>query len=94
MFSTAYSDGAPWNDTYWKHEEFNKLLLAARGELNDDKRRGLYFEMQKIVSNEGGVVVPLFNNYVFAMNKKVQHDEMASNMDLDGMKGAERWSFA
>ncbi len=94
MFSTAYSDGAPWNDTFWKHERFNKLLLTARAELDQDKRRDMYVEMQKIVSNEGGVVIPIFNNFVFAMNEKVQHGEMASNMDLDGMKGAERWSFA
>ena len=94
MFSTAYSDAAPWNDTFWKHDRFNVLLKAARAELNEAKRRAMYVEMQGIVSNEGGVVVPLFNNYVFAMNKKVQHDEMAQNWDLDGLKALERWWFA
>ena len=93
MFSTAYSDGAPWNDTFWKHDRFNKLLVAGRSELDDAKRREIYIEMQKIVSDEGGVIVPMFNNYVFAMSDKVQHDEMAANMDLDGMKGGERWWF-
>ena len=94
MFSTAYSDGAPWNDSFWKHDRFNKLLVAARSELDEAKRRDMYVEMQKIVSDEGGVIVPMFNNYVFAMSDKVQHDEMAANMDLDGMKGGERWWFA
>ena len=95
MFSTAYSDGAAWNDTFWKHERFNKLLLEARAELDSAKRREMYGEMQKIVSDEGGVVVPMFNNYVFAMSTKVEHeDSMAANMDLDGAKGMERWWFA
>ncbi len=94
MFSTAYSDGAPWNDTFWKHERFNKLLKQARAELDDAKRRVLYVEMQLIVRDEGGVVVPIFNNYVYAMSKKVAHGELAANWDLDGLKGLERWWFA
>jgi peptide/nickel transport system substrate-binding protein len=95
MFSTAYAEGAPWNDTFWSHEQFNKLLVAARSELNEAKRSEMYVEMQKIVRDEGGVVVPMFANYVFAMSKKVQHDDkMGADKDLDGTKGMERWWFA
>jgi peptide/nickel transport system substrate-binding protein len=54
----------------------------------------MYVEMQRIVSNEGGVVVPLFNNYVVGMNKKLQHAGIAGNWDMDGNKGLERWWFA
>jgi peptide/nickel transport system substrate-binding protein len=39
MFSVAYSDGAPWNDTHWKNDRFNELLVSARAELDTDKRR-------------------------------------------------------
>ncbi len=94
MFSTAYSDGAPWNDTFWKHDRFNQLLIAARSELDEAKRREMYVEMQEIVRDEGGVVIPMFANYVFAMSKKVEHGPMAANWDLDGNKGMERWWFA
>jgi peptide/nickel transport system substrate-binding protein len=95
MFSTAYADGAAWNDSFWKHEKFNQILVVARAELDASKRRQQYFEMQQIVSDEGGVIIPMFANYIFAMSKKVQHDEaMAANMDLDGEKGMERWWFA
>jgi peptide/nickel transport system substrate-binding protein len=94
MFSTAYAASATWNDTFWKHGRFNKLLLEARTELNEAKRREMYVEMQTIVSNEGGVVIPMFNNHLFAMSTKVQHGEMAGNWDLDGYKALERWWFA
>jgi peptide/nickel transport system substrate-binding protein len=94
MFSTAYEAGAPWNDTFWVHERFNQLLHEARAELDEAKRREMYVEMQTIVSNEGGVVIPVFNNFVFAMNKKVEHGPMASNWANDGEKGMERWWFA
>ena len=94
MFSTAYSDGADWNDTFWKHEKFNQLLVQARAELNDGRRREMYVEMQSILRDEGGVVVPLFNNYVFATSDKIQHGKLQGNWDLDGSKLSERWWFA
>ena len=94
MFSTAYAAGVPWNDTNWNHEKFNKLLVEARSELVEEKRRELYVEMQRIVSDEGGVVVPMFANYVMGINKKVQHDKMGANWSMDGFRCIERWWFA
>ena len=94
MFSTAYAAGAPWNDTFWEHERFNKLLIEARAELDQAKRRAMYFEMQTIVRDEGGVVVPMFNNYVMGLSKKVAHEEMGANWSLDGFRAIERWWFA
>lgn len=94
MFSTAYAAGADWNDSFWDHEKFNKLLLEARSELNETKRREMYVEMQLIVRDEGGVLVPMFNNYVFATSRKIGHaDKMGANWGLDGNRGMERWWF-
>ena len=94
MFSSAYAADAKWNDTHWKHERFNTLLKAARSELNDAKRRELYGEMQRIVRDEGGQVIPLFNNYLLACNDKLEHGPMLRYADLDGYKLPERWWFA
>jgi peptide/nickel transport system substrate-binding protein len=94
MFSTAYSSGAKWNDTFWEHEKFNQLLVAARSELDEAKRREMYGEMQRIVSDEGGVVIPMFNNYLFASNNRVgQPDVLATNWSLDGNRVMDRWWF-
>ena len=43
---------------------------------------------------EGGVVIPMFANYVFAMADKVQHGTLAGNWDMDGDKFVEKWWFA
>jgi len=95
MFSQAYAEGANWNDTYWSHERFNKLLLAGRGELDASKRAEIYREMQQILRDEGGVVVWAFANYVYAMADKVQHGpDVAANWELDGGRYVERWWFA
>ena len=92
MFSTAYQSGASWNDSFWSNERFDKLLVEARAELDNAKRREMYFEMQSIVNDEGGVLVPFFAAYVFATSDNVVvPDQIASNWDLDGSRFIERW---
>jgi len=94
MFSTAYAEGVPWNDTYWKNDRFNQILVEARAELDESKRRQMYYELQKIVSDEGGVVIPMFANYVMGISNKVAHDKLGANWSLDGFRCIERWWFA
>lgn len=95
MFATAYSCGAAWNDSFWCNDRFEELMVKARAELDENARRDMYWEMQDIVSNQGGVVIPMFANYVFATTDKVAHPErMGSNWDLDGERWMERWWFA
>jgi len=94
MFSTAYKCGASWNDSFWCNDRFDDLMVKARSELDEDKRRQMYWEMQDLVSNEGGVVIPMFANWVFGNSTKVGHTEqMSSNWDVDGMRFIERWWF-
>ncbi len=94
MFTTAYQSGAAWNDTFWSNARFDELLLKARSELDEAKRRQMYFEMQEILSRDGGAIIPMFASYVFATTDKVAHGDFASNWDLDGERWMERWWFA
>ena len=93
MFSTAYAQESTWNDTFWKHERFNRLLREARAELDETKRHELYVECQRIVRDEGGVVIPVFANYIQAAHNKVRFRDIAGNWDMDGARAAERWWF-
>ena len=93
MFSTAYQSGAAWNDTFWSNERFDKLLVEARAELDEAKRRQMYYEMQAILNQQGGVIIPMFASWVFATSDKVGHGDFASNWDLDGERWMERWWF-
>jgi len=94
MFSTAYAEGVAWNDTFWSHKRFNELLLAARSELDEGKRRDMYVEMQSILSKEGSTIIPMFAAYVDAHSKKVAHGPIAANWQTDGNRATERWWFA
>lgn len=96
MFTTAYASGAAWNDTFWDNGRFNELLVAARAELDEQKRRDMYFEMQVILAEDGGAIIPMFANYVFATNGDINTggDTFSSHWDKDGHRWFERWSFA
>ncbi|WP_424929793.1 ABC transporter substrate-binding protein [Amaricoccus tamworthensis] len=93
IFTTAYAGGAAWNDSYWQNDRFDELLVAARAELDEAKRREMYGEMQQIASTDGGTVLPMFANFVFATGARVVHGDMASNFDQDGERWMERWSL-
>ncbi|PHR30256.1 MAG: peptide ABC transporter substrate-binding protein [Desulfotalea sp.] len=93
MFSTAYAADAAWNDTSWKNKRFNELLIAARAELDEPKRRAMYVEMQSIVRDDGGVVVPMFAADLAATSDKIGHGPVSVNWELDGFRAPERWWF-
>jgi|APSaa5957512535_1039671.scaffolds.fasta_scaffold01946_7 peptide/nickel transport system substrate-binding protein len=95
MFSQVYAADASWNDTYWKHDRFNELLIMGRAELDQTKRRDIYVEMQQIVNMEGGVCLPLFAADLMAVSDKVgMQDNIGNNWELDGAHFGERWWFA
>ena len=93
MLSTAYAADSSWNDSFWKHERFNKLLKEARAELDEAKRHELYVECQKILNLEGGVIIPMFANIVEAASKRLKINHPAGNWEMDGNRCAERWWF-
>ncbi|WP_020593796.1 ABC transporter substrate-binding protein [Kiloniella laminariae] len=94
MFSTGYATSASWNDTFWHHERFNKLLKEARPLLDKNKRREIYTEMQLIIRDEGGVIAPFFANAIMAKNDTVEHGALGADRDFDGARIVERWWLA
>lgn len=95
MFSQVYASDASWNDTHWKNERFDRLLKEARVELDQAKRAEMYGEMQRLVRDDGGVIVPMYANYVWARSDKLAHGpDIASNWAVDGWQAVDRWWFA
>ena len=72
MYSTAYLSSADWNDTRFKREDFDAMLLKARAELDSTKRKAIYTDMGMMVRDEGGLICPMFNDYVDGVSDKVQ----------------------
>ena len=95
MFTIGYAKGGAWNESFWSNDTFMGLLTTARAELDTTKRREMYREMQMLVRDDGGSVIPMYANWVDARSDKVAHDDkVAANWELDGWKVLERWWFA
>lgn len=95
MLSTVYAANAEWNESYWQHERFNQLLDEARAALDPALRQELYAEMQQILHDEGGSIIPVFNNELMAASDQLAYDgSFATNYPMDGLRLPERWWFA
>jgi len=72
MCSLMYQSEAPWNESVYKSERFDKLLLDVRGVTDVDLRQEMYCEMQTLVHNDAGNILPFHRNYVDAIKSTVK----------------------
>ncbi len=94
VFSTFFREGADWNATHWQNDRFQKLLVEAKGELNEQKRGDMYAEMQQLCRDEGGTIVAFFESFLSARNPRVKHEaKLSSEWQLDGARAYQRWWF-
>ncbi|MBE9607246.1 ABC transporter substrate-binding protein [Acetobacteraceae bacterium H6797] len=63
LLSLFYKSDSPWNESAWKSEKFDQLLLAARGETDEAKRKKMYGDMQVMIYETNGVGIPLFGSF-------------------------------
>jgi peptide/nickel transport system substrate-binding protein len=95
MFTTAYVSGAEWNDSFWSNESFDELLVAARSELDEAKRRQMYQEMQRDGVDRRLDHHPDVQQLRHGRRDKVATPEkISANWNLDGFRCVERWWFA
>jgi peptide/nickel transport system substrate-binding protein len=71
MYSTAYLSTADWNDTRFNNADFDNMLQAAKAELDAAKRKELYSNMARILHDEGGVIVPMFNDFIDGVSNDI-----------------------
>jgi peptide/nickel transport system substrate-binding protein len=94
VLSQTYSAGSPYNDMFWQNDRFSALLLEARKEFDEGKRAELYSEMQQIVRDDAGHVIPAFVNWVEAVRDNVGTPEkIDAGYPADGFRAFERWWF-
>ncbi len=94
MYTLAYKQDAAWNESHWKNPRFNELLLQAKAELNDEKRAVMYREMDMLMHDDGGTIIPFFNNFVYAARANIGTPEnLAPSWESDGARAASRWWF-
>ncbi|WP_149140442.1 ABC transporter substrate-binding protein [Gemmobacter caeruleus] len=92
MYSTAYLSTADWNDTKFKNKEFDDLIVAARAETDEAKRKEIYSKVAHILWEEGGVICPMFNDFIDGVSDTVAGWLDDPNLDqMNGFASAKTW---
>lgn len=72
--------------------EFDALRAEALSELDPMRRAELYAELQSHMKTSGPIVIPVFANFLHAINKRVVEPQTQGNLwPMDNARFAERW---
>ena len=88
LLTQFFKSDAAWNESRYKSETFDQLLLASRAETDLAKRKQMYADMQTMISNEAGIGIPLFLASIDGHSSKLKG---LSPIPLGGLMG---YSFA
>ena len=71
FLTLAHMQGSSWNETMWGSDKFDALVVAARAELDEAKRAQMYCDLQHMLNDDGGLVVPVFQNQIEGVRKTI-----------------------
>jgi peptide/nickel transport system substrate-binding protein len=86
QMSLQFGPGAAWNDTHWNNARMGELLSLSLAETDPDKRHAMYCEMQTLIHNGSGMIIPAFRNYTDGIAKNVMG---MPTVPLEGLGGQE-----
>jgi peptide/nickel transport system substrate-binding protein len=89
VLTFQYQSTAVWNDTFWKRPDFDRILLAARAELDKDKRKSMYHDLQMMIYENGGALTPMFNHTIDAGSNQVKGFVQRPLYQLGGYRAPE-----
>jgi peptide/nickel transport system substrate-binding protein len=92
MYSTAYLTTADWNDTRTMSAELDAMILEARSETDTAARTALYEKIASYVHEEGGLICPMFNDFIDSHSDKVAGYAKDPNFEaMGGWASAKTW---
>ena len=71
-FSLLYSSDAPWNESQYKSPKFDSMMMEARGSLDEARRHAIYNELQTMISEEAGTIIPAYSTNADGISSKVK----------------------
>ena len=70
--SVAYLTGGKWNEGAWSNPKFDQILKEARTITDTARRRQLYCDAQRILSDQGPSIIPAFLNWLDAKTTRLK----------------------
>jgi peptide/nickel transport system substrate-binding protein len=94
QISLQFLGGGAWNDTHFKSAAMDKLVIDARVELNPAKRKEMYAEAQRLISDEAGMVCFAVGDQMDGSSSKLHGLEPHARYDMNDNRIAEKGWFA
>lgn len=88
LLTLFFKSDAAWNESRFKNEKFDQLLISSRAETDVAKRKQQYADMQTMIHEQAGLGIPLFLASLDGHSNKLKG---LSPIPLGGMMG---YSFA
>jgi len=94
QLTSTFKANTAWNDTHFNNAEFEKLLVGARVELDQNKRAQMYSRCQELISQNSGMVCFALMDYLDAHSTKLQGMTISGRYDMADDRIAEKGWFA
>ena len=87
QMAIQFGPGAAWNDTYWNNDKMGELLKSVLAVTDPAKRHAMMCEMQTLIHEGSGMVIPAFSN----INDAIADNIMGMPTVPLGQLGACEW---
>ncbi|MEM1303010.1 MAG: ABC transporter substrate-binding protein, partial [Pseudomonadota bacterium] len=94
MMSSTYTSDSDWNSSAFRNATFDNLLVTARAEADEAKRRDMYHEAQRIFWEESGTSVFAFANILIGHSDALAHGPVGVSRRMDDSRLQRRWWMA
>jgi len=71
LLNQIFRTGSSYNESAWSNPTFDGLLDSARAEMNDDRRRMLYQDAQRIIVEDSADMTPMFGDRLVGLGRDV-----------------------
>ena len=73
ILTLVYNSAAEWNETQWKNDRFDELLILGRKTTDVALRKEIYCEAETLLHDDGGAFQPMYMNFVEGTHKRIQN---------------------
>ena len=87
QMAIQFAPGAAWNDTYWNNDRMGELLTSVLAVTDPTVRHEMMCEMQTLIHNGSGMVIPAFSN----INDGIANNVMGIPRVPTGQLGGNEW---
>lgn len=71
LLGQIFRSGSSYNESAWSSPAFDAVLDDARAETNDDRRRMLYQDAQRLIVEDGADMTPMFGDRLVGISRDV-----------------------